>query len=242
MLKVRVNGLTFSGYTTSGFLIGPDGFSGWTSGTDSKGQVVAREGAHGDFDLPVFRASRIVAISGQYLAESGEALAHAGAQVTGLGASGGLVRVVVDYNGSTTWADARVVSQTQFDERGGQRVADYQIQFKCADPRKFGESRTFASAVPAYHYGNFPAAPVFTITGARSGYTIPGPSGRSYVVTRAISGSEVHTVDMNDGLLRVNGAVVFGGVSQADTWAIPGGATVTHSLAGLVTRVTDTFV
>lgn len=246
MLRVRVGALTFEGYATKGLLISPDGFSGWDSGTDSKGQTFSREDSHGDYDLPVYRQSRIVSISGQALADSDAELVHLGSRLTGLGSSGDVVRLVVDHHGSTTWADARVVSQTQWDERGGHAVADYQIQFKCADPRKFAETRAFASGEPAFHYGNFPATPQLTISGtSSSGYTVNGPNGKRVVVTRALVAGSPHTYDMDTGLLRVNGVLVYGGVSVADTWSIPGGTRVTHTLSGpgtLSVKVTDAYV
>lgn len=248
MLRVRVGHLVFEGLTSDGLLIGPDGFSGWDSGTDSKGQSVPRDDSDGDYDLPVYRQSRIVSISGQGLADSDAQLVHMGAQLTGLGSSGQLVRLIVDHHGSTTWADARVVSQTQWDERGGHRVADFQIQFKCADPRKFGETRTFASGEAAFHYGNFPATPQITVSGSRpSGYTVNGPDGKRFVVTRALTAGNPHSIDMNTGLLRVNGVLVFGGVTVAETWAIPAGRQVIHTLTGsgsgdLSVKVADTYV
>jgi hypothetical protein len=248
MLRVRVGQLVFEGYTTDGLLIAPDGFSGWDSGTDSKGQTISRDDAHGDYDMPVFRQSRIVSISGQALADSDRRLVHMGAQVTGLGSSGELLRITVEHHGLITWADGRVVSQTQWDERGGHGVADYQIQFRFADPRKFGETASFGSGAPAFHYGNFPATPQITVSGSMpSGYTVNGPDGKRFVVTRALVGGSPHAIDMETGLLRVNGALVYGGVSVANTWAIPAGRSVTHSLNGsgsgvLAVKVADTYV
>jgi hypothetical protein len=175
-------------------------------------------------------------------------LVHLGARVTGLGAYGELLRLTVDHHGFTTWANARVVSQTQWDERGGHAVADYQIQFKCADPRKFGDTRSFASGEPAFHYGNFPATPQISISGSMpGGYTVNGPDGKRFVVTRALVSGSPHTIDMETGLLRVNGALAYGGVTTANTWTVPAGRQVTHTLTGsgsgvLAVRVADTYV
>ena len=241
MTDVRIGTWAARSEGDSGFTIATlDGLFG---GVQAKGRTVSREGADGDFEVPSNLDARTVQVAGKCFADSAEALDHLSDQLTGLFGSGMKRRVVFD-GPKVTWADGKLARGTapQFTPVVWGRIAEWSLAIQFADPRKFGESRTFASGIPAFHYGNFPAAPVFTITGARSGYTIPGPSGKSYVVTRAISGSEVHTVDMNDGLLRVNGAVVFGGVSRSDTWAIPGGASVTHTLSGLMTTVTDTFI
>lgn len=248
MLRVRAGEIVFEEFTRDGFGIGRKGFTGWDSGTDSKGQSESREGADGDYDLPVFRESRIVALSGTCVARSNAELIHRASQLTGLGSSGQLVRLVVEQGSRVNWADARVVSQTQWDERTGHKAADFQIQFKCADPRKFGETRTFASGEAAFHYGNFPATPQITVSGSRpSGYTVNGPDGKRFVVTRALTAGNPHSIDMDTGLLRVNGVLVFGGVTVADTWAIPAGRQVIHTVTGsgsgdLSVKVADTYV
>src|SRR5690606_2498931 len=99
------------------------------------------------------------------------------------------------------------------------------LTFWAADPRTFGESRTFgpvatATSVATYHYGNFPATPVFTVAGSSpGGYEVQGQGGRRYIVTRPLAHGDPHIIDLATGLLRVGGAVVYGGVSRADSWA-----------------------
>src|SRR5690554_4546514 len=189
MLRVRIGQMVFHGFADDGFVLEPGGFKGWDDGVDVRRDMTDRPGAHGSFDVPGFLDSRVVALSGFCFADSEERLSWFRSQLTGLGANGDSFRVVVDHHGSTLWADARLASKPLFEADGGHASARFEIQFWFADPRKFGESRTFgpAASITAHHYGNFPSAPVLTITGASaSGYTITGPGGRQFVVTRAL--------------------------------------------------------
>ena len=247
-LSVRVGAVEFKGLTDKGFLIGPEGFKGWDDSTPTKRQSVDRPWAHGAFGIRGFRDVRVVTLAGHCFADSEQQLNWYDSQLTGLLADGDIGRIVVEHSGVTTWADCYLDDETQFDMIAAGALATFQIKFWCPNPRKFGDAHTFASGVPAFHYGNFPATPVHVVSGAMSGYTIYGPAGKQYVVTAPVVAGHPHTIDMATGYLSIDGAVVAGAVSQADTWAIPAGAQVTHALVPtsgsgtLATTVIDTYI
>lgn len=249
-LMVRVKSLAFRGHRDAirgGFYVDPDGFTGWDDGVDVRRELHAIPQGHGAYDLPGFLEPRVFGVAGKCYADSDQKLEWWRGALTGLFADGDSGRVVVENRGLTTWANARLATRTEFAKiPGGALMARYRIQFWAANPRKFGEARTFDGGVPAYHYGNFTAAPVLMVSGASpSGYTINGPAGKQYVVTQALVSGHPHTIDMATGLLEVDGVVVFGGVSRADTWAIPAGAQVTMTVSGsavLSALVTDTYI
>jgi hypothetical protein len=252
-LFVRSGGVEFHGQPNEsgvGFFIDPDGLEGLDDGVSSKGRSVERPQAHGDFDVPGFLDSRIVSLSGWCIADSAERLAFLGSQLTGWLAEGSSA-VTFNHMGRVLWGTARRAPSTapKFKVNGYDSLeARFQVQLKFANPRLFGESRGFFPTTQLlFNYGNFPATPVYRITGDMpGGYTVFGPAGKTFSVTRPLTGAEVHTIDMADGRLRVNGVVVFGGIgATADTWAAPGGgsAPVAVSAGAAITgRISDTYV
>ena len=245
-LDVRIGGLTFSGGDGGeGFFIRE--WSGWWGGVDPKTDAVARPQADGDFDVPGFLEPRILTLTGRCHAKSAEYLEQYELRLSGLFGSGKSQRVMVDGPGGTQWADGRRAG-SEFEIELWGAYAAYQLVVKFANPRKFGESRSFTGTAPvAHHYGNFPATPVLTVTGASSGgYTISGPEGRSYVVTRALTSGTPHVIDMATGRLLIAGVVQVGAVSVAQTWAIPPGTKTSMSITGgsavLSVSVLDTYI
>ena len=143
-------------------------------------------------------------------------------------------RVLVEYAGLTTWADARLGAKTQFTPAfAGAKTADFQLQLWCPNPRRFGGTNTpdAGTTVTSLHYGNFPATSVITVSGSMSsGYTINGPAGKVYTVTAAVVSGIPHVIDMATGLLMIDGVYVTGVVTQGDTWAVPPGMQVVQTL------------
>ncbi len=256
MLRIRVGGVTILGRPDGssskpkGLFVGPDGFAGWDDGPDLRREAVDRPGQHGQFDMPVFNGSRVVSIDGHALAWSESELGHLRDLIMGLGAFGDLLRLTVDHQGSTRWADVRRGAKPTFQDAGirfGLLRARFAIHFVAPNPRKFGETREFPAGAAAFHYGNFPASPEIVVTGPKAGgYTITGPGGRQYVVTQALASGQTHRIDMSTGWLYLNGALQSGAVSQARTWAIPPGTSAVHTITGgtgsMAVRLTDTFM
>jgi hypothetical protein len=227
-----------------------DGFTiedidGWDDSPDYRTTDIERPQAHGSFELPAFSGSRRISISGFCFADSDPELGHKKNQLSGLMSDGLFHRMVIKDQGITSWADVQRVG-SKFKTIAAGDVARYQLQVWAADPRKFGDTRAFAAGVASYHYGNFAAAPVHTVTGVGSGYTINGPGGRTFTVTKAVTSGHPHTIDMATGFLSVDGVVVVGSVTSADVWSVPPGGTVTHTLTGsgvtLSTAVKDTYI
>ena len=245
-LDVRIGGLTFSGGDgQEGFFIRE--WSGWWGGVDPKTDAVARPQADGDFDVPGFLEPRILTLTGRCHAKSAEYLEQYELRLSGLFGSGKSQRVMVDGPGGTQWADGRRAG-SEFEIELWGAYAAYQLVVKFANPRKFGESHSFTGTAPvAYHYGNFGATPILTVTGSMSGYTIVGPTGNFTVTAAVVSGSP-HLIDMATGALTVGGVRTFGAVSSAALWTVPGGAQVTHTLVpasgsgSLTVTVVDTFI
>lgn len=231
-------------------MIDPAGFDGgWTSGTDTRRDETPIPQGHGSFDVPGFGAARVVPISGSTLADTPTRLKWLGRQLTGLLADGSSSVIQVKQADSTEWAPCRRASKTQFKVNGATETdALFQIQVWCPSPLKFGETRTFASGVPAAHYGNFPSTPLLTVTGSMSGYTINGPQSKKFTVTAAVTPAASHVIDMNTGLLYVGGTATYGAVSRGDTWAVPPGQNVTMTLTptsgsgAMTAQVVDTYV
>jgi hypothetical protein len=226
-LKVTVAGLDFYGQGDHPFMIGKDGFVGWDDGVDMRIENAARPQAHGSFNAPGFQDARTISLTGGVAAETNPVLRHLGHRLTGLLAGGQQDRIQVDRDGDVMWADCQLASKTKFTEDGGTE-ADYQIQLWCPDPRKFGVTREeeliSGQSRTLVHYGNYDASPLVVINGpVAGGYTLSSNEGRVYRVNAGIAAGHTHSVDMNDGLLRVNGQVQAGLVGRADIWEIPPG-------------------
>jgi hypothetical protein len=239
-----VGDIIFAEQTRRGFGIGENGFSGWTSGTVASGPKIKKPQGPGDYAIKRLKGGRQVSISGTCVAPSQAELIHLGELLTGLGSDGELVRVQVDQGGKTLYADAYVDGETTFEQFNGRNYAPFDIEFYFPLPQKYGEARTFASGEPAYHYGNFQAIPVITVSGSRpSGYVLNGPAGLTRAITQPLVSGQPHTIDMANGRLSIGGTVINRS-SSGDTWAIPPGQRVTTTLSGagtLVTTVRDTY-
>lgn len=245
MTMMRIGQWMATGKRGHGFSLERDGLTGWGDSVDVRREDVPRPMAHGSFDVPVYRGGRIVSASGLCRATSSEERAWFRSQLTGVLADGVSGQVIVEEDGQTLWANCRLAAGPKFSRFTFDKLARWQLQLWCADPRQFGEARTFAGGAPAFHYGNFPAPPVLTVSGsAAGGYTINGPSGKTFVVTKALVSGHPHTIDMATGRLTVDGVVQVGAVGRTQTWAIPPGQQVvmTSTAGTLTASVTDTFI
>ena len=251
MATVRVDGLVFEEAPRDfgcAYVIEPQGLRGWFEGVGYRAEQTDRPGAHGAFDVPTYAGSRVVTLSGSIIADSVERLDHMRARLTGLLSEGTRGRIEVDGAGGTTWADVRLTGQTSVSTETTDLEARFQVQFWAADPRRYGVTRTAGegSSAVVSHMGNFPAAPVLTVFGnSPGGYTLSGPGGRQFVVTRQLVGFAPHEVDMASGWLSVGGVVQTGAVGRADTWSVPPGQRVSMSVSGglsLTAKTLDTFV
>ncbi|PPH51195.1 hypothetical protein [Rathayibacter sp. AY1E1] len=251
-MLVTVNGLAIHGSgrgLAKGFFLEPGGFTGWDGGVDIRFTSVERDGQHGEYDLPSYLGARVTSFSGYAVSPTPGETAQLGEYLTGIVSSGAAKIVSVERDQVTQWARGKLATSlpTFAVLAEDPRLARWQIQLRYPDPRKYGEERSFERA-PAFHYGNFPAIPRFEVEGfAPNGYTITGPVGQQLTVTRALRGGETHAIDLRDTTLRVNGEVVYGGISRPGQWTISNGQQVRHLISGAVsadlrTYLTDTYI
>lgn len=248
-VTVNVGGLTLhrDSNESSGFFINGDGFEGWDDGVDMRRDRVDRPGSHGAYDTAGYLDARVVSLSGRCHSKSYAESVENGLRFTGVLADGGSDVVSVERKSGVQWARGRLAAKSKWSVLSENTcLADWQMQLWFANPRKFGGENQAFGGFPSFHRGNFPAPPVHRVEGVLpAGYTIFGPAGKQYVVSRNVPAGEVHTIDMADGLLRINGVVTFGYVTRGDTWTVQPGeqfAFTANNNAVLSTVTTDTFI
>lgn len=232
-LIVRTGALTFYGDQPrrEGFNI--VNWSGWTGGVDVRQERIEIPQGDGDYDLPSTLAGRLVAMNGYCYTSSIDKLGWYEGALTGLLMQRGLRPFMVDELERQEWAPGKIAAKPMFEPWGGQKFADFSVQFWFPKPWKFGDPVTFPnerySLAEVHHRGNADAAAVFKVVGAATGgYTINGPAGKKYTVTTPLVADKPHTI--TDGLLEVDGVTVQRGVTVAGRWGIPGGTMVPHSI------------
>ena len=235
MARVRVGGLVFEEAPENldeAYVIAPQGLSGWFEGIAVRNEDVPRPNAHGSFDAPTFAAARVPAIEGNIIAPSAEILDRMRLALTGILGVGRKGRMVVDGPTGATWADVRRVGQPQLGEATTGTESTFQVQFWAPNPRRYGDVQTtiMSTAATAFHRGNFEAHAIVEVTGwMPGGYTLPGPNGEQFVVKQDPNGA-THRIDMATGRLYLNGVLQIGQVARAETWTIPPGAQIVHTI------------
>ncbi|MHA3682780.1 hypothetical protein ACXR2W_00765 [Leucobacter sp. HY1908] len=246
---VQVLSRPLDGGELHGFFVAKGGWEGWDDGVVGVRDSVSRPGQHGVYDLPVLREARVVTLRGHAFARSEFDLGGFRDALMGVGADGGSVPMSVAHLGQTLRADVRVLSAS-FEDAGlndGRSRAEFTLHLECADPRKYGERRTFSGGtVDVHHMGNFPASPVVTITGPRAApYTITGPGNRVVQVNQALTSGQTHRIDFRTGRVFRNNALQVGVLGQAGFWAIPPGKTSVMELSqggSMTVALDDTYM
>ena len=255
MLRISLPGLTVLGAPydrdlPTGFYVEKNGLNGWEGQPSGRRESVAPPFAHGEFDLPMFRTPRVVTISGYAVAESPYELRQMSNAVTGVGADGEMIPVIVELQGQVLEAYGRVLEApfTDAGVRGRYPYGKFSVQLVCVDPRKFGPKQVVSgvSTVEVVQWGNFPALPRVRVSGTSpSGYTVTGPGGEQIVVSRPLTSGSPHTLELASGGLFVGGARVLGGVASYQGFTIPPRDAVVVSVSGgLSLQVTtpDTYM
>lgn len=257
-LAIRAGGVEIlgnPGRRRAGAVVAPGGFQGWLGLPAGRREALARAVQHGEHDVPTFLPSRVVTVDGYVFADSEVEFGHEIERLAGLGASGGRLQVSVEMHGESRFAEARRVLATVDDPgyRGGALLAEFQVQFVFADPRKYGELNTYpgdllqpkspaatGTTFQVFHYGNFPAFPVVEIPSAPAGYSVSA-GGKTFTVSGATAGG-THEVDLRSGRVFRNG-VEMPGVGGGDLWSVPVGLGLTHTLSvpGRV-KIPNTYV
>jgi hypothetical protein len=222
---------------------------GWWSSPEPKGNTEERENANGDYDLPVYYGARYITLTGS-VRTKGHAQQHQ-AMTRFAGLLRSKARLQVSGHGPTQWADVVRASGLKI-EPLTDTYAQWQVRVKAPDSRKFGDANVYTlspnQTLSLFHYGNAEASPVFEVTGDMpAGYTLWGPSSKTFVVPTSVMSARRHYLDMSEGLLKVNGNYWTGQTANADLWTIPPGQqintgfTTTGTGAAKVT-VYDTYI
>lgn len=212
------------------------GLDGWWSSPEPKGENVARENADGDFDLPTHYDARYITLTGSLRARNHEAQHQAINRFTALVRKKSRLQVI--GHGPAQWAD--VVRSSGFKmEPLTDTLTQWQAKVKAPDPRKFGDAHEFTAKVgePAtvFHRGNYDAPPCFVVSGyAPGGYALV-VNGKVFNVTRPVVTASPHTIDYDDGRLRIGGAAVHGGLGSTAAPHIPPGRSISVEIVPLTT-------
>lgn len=246
MVEARINGVVFEQWPSNYdrcFVLDRNGVKGWRGG-DLRRDEVNRPFDHGAFDSQGFQAQRTINISGTILAGSAAELQYMKDQLAGVLAAGASGKLTVDDESGTTWRNVRLAAVADPEDLDDES-ATYGLTFWAADPRRYGEARTFAAGGLAYHYGNFPATPRLLVGAGSGGYTITGPGGR-VVTVNSNAPSSAHSIDfVTGGLFNASGGRVANAITVYQPWTVAPGAQVSVSITGsrsLSQRVTDTFI
>lgn len=228
-MRAIIDGISFDEAPrdySNAFVIAPQGLVGWLGGVTPRFEAPDRPTAHGSFDAPGFLSGRIISITGTILGESERMLEQLIEQLTGLLADGGdAVLSVQDDVGPETHARVRLAAETVVTRHGdGAHTAEFQVQFRAPDPRRYGERREFTgTAVVPWQRGNFPAIPTVTVTGPfASGYRLTY-GAKEFRVTRRVPSGGAHVVDMRTGWVYEGGIVRPGAATRAELFTIPRG-------------------
>ncbi|GGJ74373.1 hypothetical protein [Glutamicibacter ardleyensis] len=229
-----------------------DDIDGWWKAPSRKTRDESRPNADGDFDSVDHFESRFVTIKGAFAAKSpGDR--WAGADILSSLLSGGSEIMTVRADGQAQWARVKLVDNSDMDWTA-YKLLEYSIQVKAVDPRKFGGAEVFTataggSSVGVFQRGTYPATPILTISGTMPGGYRITKGGKTVSVTAPLTASQIHTLDLSTGILRIDGAVATGGLNDYQWNTIAPGLAQNVALAPLTTgtgalaiEVTDTYM
>lgn len=246
---VEILGAPFWGAGVRGLYFEKGGMSGIDDGVSVRRESVAIPGQHGEFDLPVRRGARAVSLAGYAIADSAFSLGNEKRRLMSVGASGGLVKIDVQHQDDIFWMRGRLAAPPRFKDRGyagSQFVADFEVQFVCSDPRKYGQMRRTGAGEAAVNFGSFPATPVLyakRLSGS-GGYTINAGSGQVQV-TAALAVGATHRIDLRTGGVYSGSTRLSGAMGTFRPWTVPAGGTLTHTASAgieLTVETTDTHI
>lgn len=214
-----------------GYMITPGGLQGVRGGVGVSSESVQRPGAHGEFDLPVFKQGRVVTVGGHAVEVNDDALEQLGIVLGGLGAGGESMPLVYHGAGLVLHGRGRVIAQEFEQPVVGIPRATYSLSLSMRDPRWYGtvhESVSTGGNVATSNRGNFPAHQRFRVEGNMpGGYWLSG-RGRIFEVPGPLAPGRVDLVDFRTGVVKRNGVAVAGVTPRA--WDVPGGGTVQWAL------------
>lgn len=206
--------------------------AGIWDGVSMRREQTDRPTGHGQFWSPGFLSGRAITLEGEIYSETIEDQDAMIGQIVALLADGSSGRMTVQRGERVMSAEVgRIGTPTITIDRWG-LLARFQIQFWAPDPRWYGDDNDEGpgTSLLLVHRGNFPASSRLVLTGnSPSGYTIAA-GGRQYIVTSGPTAGQTDEVDMSTGWLRRNGALLFGAVSRYETWQVPPGPGLLHTV------------
>ncbi|WP_345473754.1 hypothetical protein QMQ05_05790 [Glutamicibacter ectropisis] len=229
-----------------------DDIDGWWKAPSRKSRDSSRPNADGDFGSVDNYEARYITIKGAFAAKS-SADRWVGADILSSLLSSGPQIMVVRIDGQAQWATVKLVDNPEMNWTA-YKLLEYSIQVKAVDPRKYGNAEVFSAsvgsaAVTVFQRGTYPSLPVITISGNMPGGYKLTKGGQIVSVTAPLASSQIHTLDMATGILRINGAVVTGGLNDYQWNTIEPGLGQAIALAPLTTgigtaaiEVTDTYI
>ncbi|GGD33060.1 hypothetical protein GCM10010915_11800 [Microbacterium faecale] len=229
---VTIGSLRFYGDRYRGkdqFHIGPNAsdFTGFLDGVTAEWDEYPRDRV-GVYDSPARFPARLPHMSGFISAHTHSTLESHRRHLLGLYAGEKRqARVNVGHD----WFNLDIeVRNIAFDTVGFAPEATWSVDLRCADPRKRGELRRYTgSSVNVFHRGRFDAYPTVTVkaSSAMSGYTISGPGGRGFIVTRSLPAGSTDRIDFETGWVYRNGNLLEKATTRRETWPVPPGTGIT---------------
>lgn len=237
-----------------------DALDGWTLGGGVSTTIADRPGAHGSFDGPSYRRSRVINISGTCIADTPLLANDAAERLAAVLADGGLGTITVDSPGRALSASVRLsdTPQAQWLSRNAFRWA---LQLTAPDSRKYalpgiltadlatgdeGQGLTFPLAFPLLfddgapagrvsfsNNGTAPSEPVFTVAGSF-------PSG--FQVTHVETGARLryeapavgeYLLDAREGRVSIDGQDRSGYLTVREWPSVPPRSSATFAISAI---------
>jgi len=246
-MRIDIGGVTFEELPRdydSEFVVEPNGLSAWFGAAGIRREETQRPAAHGSFDSRGYRGAKVPFIRGSILASSDATFHRMRQQLEGLLADGSMARMSVqDNQGHVTWQDVRLAQPAVVTPHPNDPSGEYQIGFWAPRAEIYGEERVKTGASAGlFHRGTIPAPLKVRIGSGATSYTISSPLG-TFEVAGAPSGG-VHEVDLRTARVKRNGVLLTGVVARAETWDVPRGLPITHTISagsGVEWITRDTF-
>lgn len=246
-MRITIGSVTFDEWPRDyddAFVVTPNGLTGWFGAAGIRRNETQRPAAHGSFDAPGFRGAKVPFVAGEILAASPATFHAKRLQLEALLADGSTGRMSVqDDHGNVTWQDVRLAQPAVVAPHPNDPSGSFQIGLWAHRAEIYGEERTFSGAsADVFHRGTLPAPLTVRIGNGAANYAVTSPLG-TFQVAGAPSGG-THVVDLRTGRVTRNGTLLTGVVTRAETWDLPAGAPVAHSVSAgsNVTWITrDTF-
>lgn len=247
-LWAQLGGVVFGG-NDDGPVIEPDGLTGWRGRPGSSGRSEQRLDAHGESDSTVYMGGRVITIRG-WVGGDPARWDEWMDRLSGLGADGERMRLVVGKGDRSTWAWVRVI-EPQVEQASSRENPEFLITLRAANPRRFGETHEVPTSpnvpVEFVNQGNFRAAPVFVVNGPQpTGYSLVAPGQGNFQVLPLPAGSQ-DVIDFASGDVIRNGAVLAGAAVLSNIWTVPATGsqrwqTAPTGSGSIVGYLTDTYV